>query len=258
LIWLKHILQANDTDETLNEFNRYSSQAFDDDGIASVASSDYFGYANEKDETDDANYEDGASSTTSSRQKFGTDSARSLGQNKRETMKTGLLVESFIEEEDGVNDSWENDMSGSGSLRTSTRQGIGNLTGTAPTAGDRYERGEDARSRRGSKRISGAWPRRAKPLEIGRIAVRGAPLFQGYENDHEATSQAFILGQGWFDTGDLGCLDEQDYLYITGRSKEVFSVHLDFMWGKECLMTETKLPWFHSQYGTCLNSCTHV
>lgn len=205
-------------DESLDECNRHSNLAFDDDdGIASVASSDNFGYANA---TDDVHCDDDdASSTTSSIGKFNSKYVRSLGQSsKRRTMHSGLLNDSFIEE-DGVHDSCENDVSISGSLRMGI-QIIGNSTGVARTAGEQEVR-DNTGDRRRTSINSVVWPRRAKPLEIGRIAIRGSPLFKGYENDPEATAQAFILGQGWFDTGDLGCLDEQGYLYITGRSKEV-------------------------------------
>eukprot|EP00929_Paragymnodinium_shiwhaense_P018658 TRINITY_DN12974_c0_g2_i1.p1 TRINITY_DN12974_c0_g2~~TRINITY_DN12974_c0_g2_i1.p1 ORF type:complete len:1770 (-),score=371.34 TRINITY_DN12974_c0_g2_i1:100-5346(-) len=58
--------------------------------------------------------------------------------------------------------------------------------------------------------------------EIGKIVVRGPPLFKGYENDEEATKAAFV-GDGWFNTGDVGYMDEDGYLYIIGRSKEVIN-----------------------------------
>eukprot|EP00929_Paragymnodinium_shiwhaense_P018656 TRINITY_DN12974_c0_g1_i1.p1 TRINITY_DN12974_c0_g1~~TRINITY_DN12974_c0_g1_i1.p1 ORF type:complete len:1753 (-),score=302.99 TRINITY_DN12974_c0_g1_i1:143-5401(-) len=57
---------------------------------------------------------------------------------------------------------------------------------------------------------------------LGNIVVRGPPLFKGYENDEEATKAAFFAG-GWFNTGDVGYMDEDGYLYITGRSKEVIN-----------------------------------
>lgn len=60
------------------------------------------------------------------------------------------------------------------------------------------------------------------PGTVGNIVVRGAPLFEGYEGDEAATRQSFFE-DGWFNTGDLGYLDEDKYLYITGRSKEVIN-----------------------------------
>ncbi|KAL2830672.1 hypothetical protein BJY01DRAFT_240319 [Aspergillus pseudoustus] len=65
-------------------------------------------------------------------------------------------------------------------------------------------------------------PRRAAPGETGRICVRGFPVFPGYLTSEGINTDAFEEG-GWFDTGDLGCLDQDGYLYITGRSKEVIN-----------------------------------
>jgi oxalate---CoA ligase len=56
------------------------------------------------------------------------------------------------------------------------------------------------------------------PPREGEIAVRGLHGFTGYENDVEATQLAFH--DGWYRTGDLGYLDSDGYLFITGRVKE--------------------------------------
>jgi long-chain acyl-CoA synthetase len=53
----------------------------------------------------------------------------------------------------------------------------------------------------------------------GEILVSGPSVFQGYIND-EATTRA-ALGNGWLATGDLGQLDSEGYLTITGRKKDV-------------------------------------
>jgi acyl-CoA synthetase len=60
----------------------------------------------------------------------------------------------------------------------------------------------------------------AAPSEIGEIGGRGASLMLGYFADQAATEAAFNA-EGWFMTGDLGCLDEAGYLSITGRKKDV-------------------------------------
>jgi acyl-CoA synthetase len=56
--------------------------------------------------------------------------------------------------------------------------------------------------------------------EIGQIGGRGASLMLGYFDDQAATEAAFNA-QGWFMTGDLGWMDENGYLRITGRKKDV-------------------------------------
>ena len=58
---------------------------------------------------------------------------------------------------------------------------------------------------------------------VGRICVRGAPMFSGYLKDDNTIDISCFNGQGWFDTGDLGYLDEDGFIHITGRSKEVIN-----------------------------------
>ncbi|MDN3024382.1 AMP-dependent synthetase/ligase [Streptomyces sp. S.PB5] len=55
--------------------------------------------------------------------------------------------------------------------------------------------------------------------EDGEILVRGPSVFQGYVNEEAATRA--VLGGGWLATGDLGRLDPEGYLTITGRKKDV-------------------------------------
>ena len=57
----------------------------------------------------------------------------------------------------------------------------------------------------------------------GRVSVRGAPVFHGYRKDRGVVDTSCFTPDGWFDTGDMGYLDDQGYLYITGRSKEVIN-----------------------------------
>ncbi|WMX44208.1 long-chain fatty acid--CoA ligase [Streptomyces roseicoloratus] len=55
--------------------------------------------------------------------------------------------------------------------------------------------------------------------EDGEVWLHGAHVFSGYLNNPQATDA--VLNDGWLATGDLGMLDEDGYLTITGRKKEI-------------------------------------
>ena len=59
----------------------------------------------------------------------------------------------------------------------------------------------------------------AKIAEDGEILLAGSHIFQGYHNNPEASAE--VLKDGWFHTGDLGQLDGEGFLRITGRKKEL-------------------------------------
>ena len=55
--------------------------------------------------------------------------------------------------------------------------------------------------------------------EVGEVAVRGPNVMVGYWNKPEQT--AAVLVDGWYHTGDLGRLDDEGYLYLVDRAKDM-------------------------------------
>lgn len=58
------------------------------------------------------------------------------------------------------------------------------------------------------------------PFETGEICAIGPAVFAGYYNNPEANAKSFR--NGWFRTGDRGYVDEQGFLYITGRESDMY------------------------------------
>ncbi len=61
-----------------------------------------------------------------------------------------------------------------------------------------------------------------EPYEIGNICARGSNIMQGYWKDSEETASA--LKPWGLVTGDMGYIDDEGYIYITGRKKEMIKV----------------------------------
>ena len=55
---------------------------------------------------------------------------------------------------------------------------------------------------------------------VGNIEIKGHSVFNGYWNQPEKNKESFTK-DGWFKTGDMGYLDEDNFLTISGRSKEL-------------------------------------
>jgi long-chain acyl-CoA synthetase len=55
--------------------------------------------------------------------------------------------------------------------------------------------------------------------EDGEILLRGPNIFQGYHRNEEATRETLV--DGWLHTGDLGRVDDEGFLFISGRKKDI-------------------------------------
>jgi acyl-CoA synthetase (AMP-forming)/AMP-acid ligase II len=70
-------------------------------------------------------------------------------------------------------------------------------------------------------RVANEQGQTAPPGVSGEIVIRGDSVMSAYENNPKANAEAFI--NGWFRTGDLGTMDTDGYVTITGRLKEVIN-----------------------------------
>lgn len=61
-----------------------------------------------------------------------------------------------------------------------------------------------------------------KPGEVGKILVKGDLVMKGYLGDPELTAEAMV--DGWYNTGDMGFLDEDGYLWHSGRFKRFVKI----------------------------------
>jgi acyl-[acyl-carrier-protein]-phospholipid O-acyltransferase/long-chain-fatty-acid--[acyl-carrier-protein] ligase len=61
-----------------------------------------------------------------------------------------------------------------------------------------------------------------RPGETGRIMVKGDLVMKGYFEDKDLTDE--VLKEGWYNTGDMGYLDEDGFLYHAGRFKRFAKV----------------------------------
>jgi long-chain acyl-CoA synthetase len=98
----------------------------------------------------------------------------------------------------------------------------------------------------GQARIAALADAEALPEADGEIQLKGPSVFAGYLDNPEANAQAFTE-DGWFRTGDLGSIDADGFVYVTGRAKEmivlgggknVFPEDLERIYGETPYFTE--------------------
>lgn len=100
---------------------------------------------------------------------------------------------------------------------------------------------------------------------IGEICYKGANVMLGYYKNPEATAE--VIKDGWFHTGDLGYADEEDFIYITGRKKNViitkngknvFPEELEYYLGKVPYIAESMVWGDNGEDGAAANDTSIV
>ena len=89
----------------------------------------------------------------------------------------------------------------------------------------------------------------------GEVLMRGENVFGGYYRNDEATNDVFA--NGWLQSGDLGVLDEDGYLTITGRKKDIIITSSGKNITPTNIETELRLrPWICKQSSTATTART--
>jgi acyl-CoA synthetase (AMP-forming)/AMP-acid ligase II len=81
---------------------------------------------------------------------------------------------------------------------------------------------------------------RCPPGVIGEIAARGSNIMMGYWKDPEGTAQ--VLRNGYYYTGDLGYADEDGYIFLTGRSRDIIKAGGNRVSAKEIEDVISEIP----------------
>jgi fatty-acyl-CoA synthase len=79
-----------------------------------------------------------------------------------------------------------------------------------------------------------------KPGEVGEIVHRSPQLLLGYYKDEERTAQAFE--GGWFHSGDLGIIDEEGYITVVDRKKDMIKTGGENVASREVEETIYRMP----------------
>ncbi len=79
--------------------------------------------------------------------------------------------------------------------------------------------------------------------QIGKVWCRGPSVMVGYYRDPEATADCLV--DGWLDTGDMGYLNAEGYLFIVGRAKDMIIINGKNHWPQDIEWAVEQLPGFH-------------
>ncbi|GES59774.1 acetyl-CoA synthetase-like protein [Aspergillus terreus] len=90
------------------------------------------------------------------------------------------------------------------------------------------------------------------PGEIGHLQLTGLVVFKRYFNNASATEEAFTP-DGWFKTGDMGCIDENGCLTLTGRAKENMIINGVNHSPHEIETALDKIPGLTPSYSCCFS-----
>ncbi|SFG62613.1 Acyl-CoA synthetase (AMP-forming)/AMP-acid ligase II [Palleronia marisminoris] len=107
--------------------------------------------------------------------------------------------------------------------------GLGEVTGNITVLPPAHHSADDAAMRIGTcgfartgmqVAVQDAQGRECAPGQTGEVAVIGPAVFAGYHDNPEANAKSFR--DGWFLTGDLGHMDAEGFLYLTGRASDMY------------------------------------
>lgn len=121
------------------------------------------------------------------------------------------------------------------------------LTETAPAVTmTRFDDPPQQRRTSVGRAISGARISTAdEGHEYGEVLVKSPGVFRGYYNDRDLTQRAFTE-DGWFRTGDLGTIDDDGFLYVKGRRKEIVIRGGLHVYPDEVEAVLLELPWIEA------------
>jgi fatty-acyl-CoA synthase len=79
--------------------------------------------------------------------------------------------------------------------------------------------------------------------QIGKVWCRGPSIMHSYFRDPDSTAECMV--DGWLDTGDMGYVDEEGYLFIVGRAKDMIIINGKNHWPQDIEWAVEQLPGFN-------------